>query len=50
MAEKQINCAVLSCSCINEGQDKMYGKGRRLHNKMKDGSFRCTVCRKEKQA
>ena len=49
--EKQIRCRVIPCTCVNEGQDKLYGKGKRLHNKMKqDGQYRCTVCRKEKQS
>lgn len=40
---------VLKCSCKNEGQDKIYGKGYRLHNTCKKGTsgtgFRCTVCK-----
>ena len=39
---------IIACSCENEGQDKLYGKGKRLHNKCKDG-WRCTVCQKERR-
>lgn len=35
------------CECNHEYQDKVYGKGVRLFNKMKKpDSFRCTVCAK----
>lgn len=46
------NTKIMLCSCIHEFQDKKYGKGRRLHNKIKSGNndekFRCTVCLKER--
>ena len=40
---------ILPCSCRHEFQDKEYGPGKRLHNRMsKDGKSskkaRCTVC------
>lgn len=41
---------ILPCTCQHEEQDKMYGKGRRVHNiaKGKDGKSTplafCTVC------
>lgn len=39
---------VKPCNCINEYQDKKYGKGLRVHtpvNSKKNGtSARCTVC------
>ena len=41
------------CSCLNEWQDKQYGKGQRVHNLCKSPSTklpnegkRCTVCGK----
>jgi len=46
--EKQINCKILPCSCKCVSQDLFYGNGKRLHNKMKNGNWRCTVCKKEK--
>jgi hypothetical protein len=39
-------CSVIACSCEHEYQDKAYGKGRRLHNAMQNGQWRCTVCSK----
>ena len=39
---------ILKCSCKNEHQDKLHGKGRRVHNKTAKGSYRCTVCKTEK--
>lgn len=39
---------VRHCNCESEFQDKLYGKGMRLHNIMGDGpKCRCTVCGKE---
>lgn len=42
---------VQHCSCINEYQDKHYGKGQRLMNRLtkagKDNLARCTSCGKE---
>ena len=39
---------ILPCSCIHEGQDKLYGKGKRVFNPMglqgKSG-YRCSVCK-----
>lgn len=37
-------CKVLSCNCEHADQDKIYGKGKRLHNVTKDGDAYCTVC------
>lgn len=37
---------VKKCTCKNEGQDALYGKGNRLCNEFAKG-FRCTVCGKE---
>ena len=37
---------ILHCGCKHEAQDKMYGRGKRLHNDC-DGrteEYRCTVC------
>jgi len=37
--------------CESKFQDKLYGKGKRIHNKMaKEGYWRCTVCGKDKMA
>jgi len=42
MATKEI-----MCGCPHEGQDKLYGKGKRLANKRdKAGEYKCTVCGK----
>lgn len=39
---------IVKCSCKNEYQDEVYGKGLRLANrakpKEKGNTFRCTVC------
>ena len=45
MEIEETNVALLQCTCKNEWQDKRYGKGVRLHNRMgKTDKFRCTVC------
>lgn len=43
---------VLSCKCVHEEQDKLYGKGNRMHNECKAKSqgqriWRCIVCKAE---
>ncbi len=43
------NCIILKCTCDSPDQDKIYGLGRRLHNKGFKGSKElgkayCTVC------
>ena len=35
---------ILTCTCDHDGQDRIYGKGRRVHNLMATGEYRCTVC------
>ena len=40
---------ILPCKCKNMYQDILYGKGKRLHNRMfqrdpKKHDYRCTVC------
>lgn len=40
---------IIKCTCKHEFQDARYGKGIRVHNKIKSKSsgmeeFRCTVC------
>lgn len=35
---------ILHCTCAHEEQDKMYGKGMRVHNVNKLGQAACTVC------
>jgi len=38
---------ILKCTCKHEGQDKLHGPGKRVHNQTKDHDvFRCTVCSK----
>lgn len=43
---------VLPCTCEHQFQDKTYGKGNRVHNKLQstpgNEKFRCNVCGKEK--
>jgi len=42
--------AIMRCDCKNEGQDALNGKGMRVHNKTsKERTYRCTVCKSEKQ-
>lgn len=37
------------CHCENEGQDRLHGKGRRVHNfAHNDDKWRCTVCSDKK--
>jgi len=40
--------AILTCDCKHEFQDKTYGKGKRLHNRLNNTKdtrkWRCTVC------
>lgn len=51
--EKNSQYAIVKkCSCRNDGQDALHGKGNRVFNpfKSKDGKstlYRCTVCGKE---
>ena len=44
---------ILRCSCEHEYQDRVYGKGARVHNAMKKKSgkitYRCTVCGAERE-
>lgn len=36
---------IKQCKCVNEFQDRTYGKGMRLHNlKEGDKGGKCTVC------
>jgi len=44
---------ILLCSCKHEAQDKLHGKGQRVHNLARKalsgrGGWRCTVCLKVK--
>jgi hypothetical protein len=43
---------ILPCKCKNEGQDSMYGIGKRVHNQCpkKGNIWRCTVCKTERPA
>ena len=38
---------IIKCSCKNNYQDIEYGAGMRVHNIMKTGAYRCTVCSRE---
>ena len=38
---------IITCTCANLFQDKMYGRGRRVAN-ITDSGARCTICSKEK--
>ena len=47
----KVRTAVLPCTCSHEGQDAIYGRGLRLHNRMmgeKGREWRCTCCGKER--
>ena len=48
-----MRCEIMPCDCIHTVQDRMYGKGMRVHNKMRKAGkligYRCTVCGKEKK-
>ena len=35
---------ILDCTCRHPYQDRRYGPGKRVHNEMKVGGYRCTVC------
>jgi hypothetical protein len=38
---------VMSCTCRNDEQDKIHGKGQRVHNSCganKNPGYRCTSC------
>ena len=51
---KSENTTVLPCKCTHPSQDKLHGKGMRVHNRTKQSKqaaeqrWRCTVCRDEK--
>lgn len=35
---------ILTCTCKNEQQDKIHGKGKRVYNEATQNKYRCTVC------
>ena len=39
---------IAQCNCAHPAQDAMHGVGYRVHNVLKDGGTRCTVCSKTK--
>jgi len=46
---------ILQCTCIHPYQDKLYGKGKRVHNQMQRSGggaikYRCTVCKTERES
>lgn len=38
---------IKKCTCLDEFQDRTYGKGNRACNETANGKCRCTVCGKE---
>jgi hypothetical protein len=32
------------CTCSHDYQDSLYGPGKRMKNRQKDGKLECTVC------
>ena len=46
--KRYVKAKVMVCTCKHEYQDKLYGRGMRVHNPMAVGRFRCTVCGTEK--
>jgi predicted SprT family Zn-dependent metalloprotease len=42
---KKTTTIIAKCDCVNEYQDKTYGKGMRAKNSKGTG-YRCTVCGK----
>lgn len=40
-------CVIRKCVCKSAFQDRLYGKGNRVHNNTNDG-VRCTVCGRER--
>lgn len=45
-----VTTAIKKCKCVHEGQDKLHGKGNRVHNwAAKDSGWRCTVCKDVKK-
>jgi hypothetical protein len=46
LVPKSTTTIIEKCTCVNEYQDKVYGKGMRAKNSKNNG-FRCTVCGKE---
>lgn len=47
-------CIISPCTCKHDGQDKLFGQGKRLHNRCNNTNkepmkgARCTVCGKVK--
>ena len=47
------NTMVRKCTCASSQQDKLHGKGNRVHNRTKQANqeserrWRCTSCKKE---
>ena len=48
IAQSGSGTVIRACDCVHVVQDKIYGKGRRLHNGCKTGGPKCTVCGKKK--
>lgn len=45
ITDEVIMTKIILCKCENKYQDKLYGKGRRVHNSTKEeNTYRCTVC------
>jgi len=45
---------ILRCTCTHKDQDRIHGKGKRVHNlvakRVNPQFYRCTVCADEKTA
>ena len=48
VAGKLRGTSIKACSCYHLWQDKTKGKGLRVHNRMLDNKWRCTVCGTQK--
>jgi hypothetical protein len=40
---------IMACDCNHPYHDKVYGQGRRVHNRTLNGNWRCVICGKEKK-
>ena len=50
-SSSKYGAVIIKCTCTNDFQDKVYGKGMRVANLCKQKSTkiakRCTICKKE---
>lgn len=40
---------ILTCHCPHPFQDRVHGRGKRVHNETKEAKGRCTVCGCERE-